>query len=397
MGIISYLRNYFRRLKSSDNSIILPFCVSFILFGRLLTVSSRIFYPILYALLFLLVIITPRSSQKKYNIFAILFLIAGLISIIANSETINMLFRPWERLALFAIMFAGLGPMGYSAKSTRFRYVSAEIMQIFFLIITLLSLVVFALNLPFGYNRTGFCGITGHSMDLSPIAALSSLFCLKESFEKPKKQMIIWILLMLASMAVMIIAASRGAMGGFLVALIMLVYSRVRKISFLIKSLILVGGLALLLYTVNPGGIMTGLEYKMERTESTGDISGGRSGKVVGYIDSFNDSPIFGIGFSTMKYGNVTAEGYFEPSNGWLFILSSTGIFGFLCVFILICQALNRSFRINRCSFYCATLVFFIVHSIIEGYILTIGNVFCIYMWMIVALLMDSKELANYE
>ena len=193
----------------------------------------------------------------------------------------------------------------------------------------------------------------------------------------------------------MIMGASRGAILGFFVAILYYIVIRVRKIGKSFTVVFIAVSAIIILFYVNPFSMMDNLEMKMERVERTEDITGGRDQMFQLRFRELSESPVFGVGFSSMKYSH-TENGFFEAGSGWVFILSSTGILGFIFSLLMCLTALNNSRRFPKTALLSATCLFFIIHSIVEGYILTVSNGLCLYLWLVVGLSTNKYYLKKY-
>ena len=363
-------------------------------FTQLLGVLSSISYALLFIVAIITTVIFFNSSKKDISFLALFFLLAGALSLMDSQ--LNKEFRPIERYLLFVIMFIGYGPVLQSKMTNSFRYLVFNYIQIWFVIITLGSFVTYFLRLPFAFGNAGFKGLTPHSMDLSPIAALASLYSMTKIRDCIKKQKVLWIVVFIICLSTMLLAASRGAILGFFVSILFYFIISYRRIGRSLTPIILVTGFVIALIWINPFSIMSGIEEKIERTEKLQDFSGGRNKMFETRYKEFHESPIFGVGFSSMRYTHINEKGYFEPGSGWVFILSSTGLAGFVFALWLCLRSINNSRRFPRLSLLSSTCLFFVIHSMIEGYILTVSNGFCIYMWMVVGLAANKKYLEYY-
>ena len=363
-------------------------------FTQLLGVLSSISYALLFIVAIITSVIFFNSSKKDISFLALSFLLAGALSLIGSP--LNNEFRPIERYLLFAVMFVGYGPVFQSKKTNNFRFLVYNYIQIWFVIITLGSFVTYFLRLPFAFGNAGFKGLTPHSMDLSPIAALASLYSMTKIREYTKKQKILWIVIFIICFSTMLLAASRGAILGFFVSILFYFIISYRRIGRSLIPIILVTGFVIAIVWINPFSIMNGIEEKMERSERLEDFSGGRNKMFEVRFKEFQESPVFGVGFSSMKYTHVNEKGSFEPGGGWIFILSSTGLMGFIFAVWLCLKSINNSWHYPRLSLLSCTCLFFVIHSMIEGYILTVSNGFCLYMWMTMGLAANRKYLSYY-
>lgn len=379
-------------------SIIFGFLSSIIIglkFSQLTNVVSNIFYLWLF-IIAIYSFVFALYNRASISFLGVWFLIFGIFSLIFND--VNELFRPYQRLFLFIIMFIGYGPIFQSKANNDFRYLTLKFIQYWFIILTIGSFITYFLNVPFAFGRAGFKGLTPHSMDLSPISALTALYAIDQYVRTSViKKRYILVVILLISIITMFMSASRGAILSFIFSCIVYTLYRSNKIKkaflFSLLLLALIGAMV----KMNPFNMLDGLNAKMERTESDDDFTGGRSNKMEPRIMEFEESPLFGCGFSTMKYTQVNSDGHFEPGSGWIFILSSMGLLGFITAILLNINALNNCWGYTHMAFWAATCIFFIFHTMIEGYSLTVGNPLCVYMWTTIGLISNKNLLQRYD
>lgn len=132
---------------------------------------------------------------------------------------------------------------------------------------------------------------------------------------------------------------------------------------------------------------------KQEYQEETGNTS--RDAVWADRMAEFKSSPLIGVGFGAHGVGNEKEVSRVETGGGWISILSQTGIIGLLLALSIIFKAFTpiRKIRQDR-SMICiyAAYFFFIVHSIVEGYMFQGGWYLCLIFWMVIGLLIENKQ-----
>lgn len=348
-----------------------------------------------FAIIALAALYNIFKGNRLGPILAFLFLLECLVSILIN--TVDMAFQPYSRLALLALTFVAVGPMMIGKNATNFKYFLLKFLFNWLIIIIVLSVICYFFRIPLAFGRAGFKGVASHAMDLAPIASIVLLYTVDKILRiEDKKEKCLFVMLLLLSVFILFVSASRGALVGFVVASLAYIFFRERNVGRCIKYILMLSVLGGGLVALNPGGMMLNFEAKMERVENDGDISGGRMNSLMPRFLEFEESPVFGIGFSTMKYTRISSDGYFEPGSGWVFILSSTGLLGFLFAFFLNITAIFNVWRNPNLVLYSSIAIFFMVHSCIEGYILTVGNPLCVLLWLNIGFLADKKNLYLY-
>ena len=104
------------------------------------------------------------------------------------------------------------------------------------------------------------------------------------------------------------------------------------------------------------------------------------------------------MGFGSVSLINPNSfdaeRGVVEPGNGWLFVLSSIGIFGGLVTvmiyFIPFFKLLKLSMRgDNFARGILLVLIFYMLHMFAEGYLLAAGNLSFALVWSTIAVAWD--------
>ena len=380
-------------LLSGRSSLILGFyaVISIVIIAVKCSIYGRVFSPLFFFIVLFTPIFIVAIHNGEISFLSLFFLLACLISLLFNE--INPLFRAEERFLLFLVLFMGFGPLFLSDETNRFRYLVFCGVNNLFVVITIISFISFLFGR--GYVRAGFGGIAGHPMDLAPIVALSLIYMIHRIKSAKKWQKRLIILYLLIGIFTLFLAASRGAIVGFFIAALYLIIKKKSSVKQTILNICALVIVPLALVLVNPMNVMTNLEDKFERVEETDDMYGGREQKMINRMAEFRESPIIGIGFSSMHTLEMDSKGHFEPSNGWMFILSSTGFLGFIFAVLLFAIPFYKYRKNTKLTFLLSTTLFFIIHTFIEGYSLTVGNPLCILMWMNVALI--NKPIDAYE
>ena len=348
------------------------------------------------------IMIIAKGRIRFSNYLVLLLLIVCLISLVFNRPPAY--FRVWSRLAVYSLVVLVVSPMFYSEYAVVMRF---RVLLFFLYIGTLLSVGSFfayflGINL---FERQGeildisagsFSGLMNHSMVLGPISALSSilLFSLILNSKRCRikiSRMVILIILMLFCCGACLLSASRIALVGLVVGLLMVVIvvyreqlSKAFKIVFLVLAL---GGASYPIW-----GKLA--EYVIQKNEGNivrGSIFYSREDKFEARIYEFKSNPVIGIGFcvSDPQFTGVNeSNGRVEPGSSWLAVASMTGILGLL-VFLPLCfVASKRVWKIQdplASSILTGTLFFLYVHMIAEGYIYAPKSCFSLLFWLVMS------------
>lgn len=132
---------------------------------------------------------------------------------------------------------------------------------------------------------------------------------------------------------------------------------------------------------------------KQEYQEETGTTS--RDAIWTDRMAEFKSSPLIGVGFGAHGIGEDKEVSRVETGGGWISILSQTGIIGLILALSIILKAFTPIRKIRQDnSMICiyAAYFFFIVHSIVEGYMFQGGWYLCLIFWMVIGLLIENKQ-----
>jgi hypothetical protein len=237
-----------------------------------------------------------------------------------------------------------------------------------------------------------FGGITIQSMTLSPIAAISSLILMYQLSNNRKVLIrILCIIGIVISVFICLLAGSRSALISLAVSIIYyikLFYKK--KISYFIASAVMIITIVAISYPIWYPYTET-IQNKMEYAEEHGSLTITREAKWKARLREFKASPILGCGFASVEKENAGVGGVVEPGNGWLFILSSMGIFAFIIFVTEFFKAIILSYKITNIKVYLLSsiLVFLGIHMNAEGYSLSSGSFFFFYLWLVFGYLLN--------
>lgn len=364
--------------------------------GKIPTISYYVTAPLL---LVSLVYCLRRGFIRNRN--CIFFLIVLPISIILGGP--DPVFRSWERLAFFVIVYLIASPL-YSNKTLATYRKNCFIIFLFCCsIIGIISFFAYFLGISwmtvdedtallYGektllyMERAGyFSGITKQSMMLGPIAGLGALLNLIEYLHSKRK---IFLLPLFFCIGSCMFAASRSAFIALLISILYMLY-REYGLSRFVRLLIactIVGSLSFPLWK----GALLGLSMKQEVHADDTELFDSRSEKYENRANEFISSPIWGIGFAaidtTSGEAYNTRTGTIEPGTSWLAILSMTGILGFALFVSIIANSYKGILKRKdpySCLLLCC-LILMMIHWNAEGYIFSAGNPLCFFSWLVI-------------
>lgn len=337
-------------------------------------------------------------GQNKNSILFVLFIL-----LIVASSVINMMFD--LRLVLFAFILILTCPIYTSLKWHLYKKEIIKNLFIGFIGVVLINLYAKII----GFNLRAitqqwqdltdkqFSGFCDQPMWLAAAAAVSTIYCAYLVFvqtEKKRLQQYLYIVLLLCSVYVTMISGSRSAflaaMGATGVVLYLLVKNKGRLIKYVVSATAVILVLSPIFLDRRTFGAMMA---KQEYQEEVGSTS--RDGVWSDRMAEFKSSPLIGVGFGAHGVGEDKEVSTVETGGGWISILAQTGILGLVLAISIIFKAFTPIRKIrqdNSMMVIYAAYFFFIVHSIVEGYMFQGGWYLCLIFWMVIGLLIENKQ-----
>jgi O-antigen ligase len=354
---------------------------------------------VVYASFFLFAFtIILLGSKPKLFMLAALVLIACIVSVFIND--IPEYFHSGERLLSFLFIFSCISPFVYTQKLSKFRIYLFRYSTFFIAGIIVLSILAKFTGIYSGTNAMGlFQGLTVHSMLLGPLSAITLIFSLWKvnSMAKNNKIRNRYIVIICFSFLCLLLAASRGAIIGAVIGLLIMFVSIYKnKIQGFVKVLFIL--LFVLVSTSSLwSGYLDGIIKKNEATSSEHGLASARSELWTYRIQEFNENPLFGIGFSTSKFGLIDTEvGQIEPGTSWGAIFAQIGLLGGLPFLFMIVYYFNFLIRsqdkFNNGAVLLGMLSFFVIHWFAEGYMLASGGFLFFYAWLLLGVIDAYKR-----
>lgn len=370
--------------------------------------------PILYPIcLFLFLFYSLAKCNFKFRSGAnivLLFWLICLISIIINNPP--SYFRAWSRLFMFIIMLAAFSPLLSNRIHASNQLLLCSYLINIIIIFTIGSFVANLLGINFfvaeGERLEGdvaghFSGIMNHSMMLGALGSLSAIKCFSDMLTlKQKNKKIICGVTALVSMLAVFLSGSRGATGALFLGLIGCLYQMsLQKKKHFSKYILIFALLLGVLYPLIIPYASPVLE-KSEHNLEEGGFFVSRERKNLARLAEIQDNFFTGVGYASVdpSLDDVDmATGSIEPGSSWLSIFSMTGVFGFIVFLIIVFTSIKKAFgkkNINYSPYWISGfLLFFLIHSLVEGYICAPGNILCCLFWLTLSLIWNNPTLFN--
>lgn len=299
------------------------------------------------------------------------------------------------QFAYFVLMIACASPMFSSYEVFVFRTRLLYALCMILPVVTLLNLYAYqtgvnmyieimTLERVAAYN---FSGYLHHPMWLAAINGMSNVTLLYLFYKQKESNW--WIkggivVLLVLSLYLSVVAASRAALASSLLAMGVMVYFESKTSGKLVRSIVVIGLLAYLLVpfiTRDSTAMQTKIDAENRGEGSSRDMAWGQR------IDEFKESPIWGIGFATAhSLEGWKYTGKVETGSGWLAILSQTGLVGALFFLIFFRRAAITVAEIKEegglLILFSCIFIYLCAHSVFEGYIYTAGYCPCMFFWL---------------
>lgn len=348
---------------------------------------------------YMLCVIYYGIYRNRIEIVPLFFILYLPISLYLSNPI--PIFRSWERLMAFMMLFIVASPLIQSVVARNLRRQTLTWILRFSVIISVICFFCYFLDINLfedDYRETyyddyeefigHFSGITRHSMLLGPISSIATLYLIDE-VRKHRRYILLPLIVM--TIGTLLFAASRlsivAAIAGVVLTLLMKYGARMRIVKYALITCVV----ATMIYPWTKQYIKPVIN-KHENVET--GVYDTRTEKIEFRFSEFKKSPIVGIGFASIDpdgqddYDMVT--GTIEPGSSWLAILSMTGIVGMI-LFIGIIVYSYYTIKFTDSYLLPSLLFFFIIHMMAEGYVFSSGNTIGFILWLVIGNCYDSR------
>lgn len=388
--MLKYIKRF---VKSNKYELAVSFFVFTNLFPK--------WFPQFFYYITFLMLLTKMSKFKltTYNMTTLFYVFIGYLWL---STTIGMVLD--LRLVIFSFVLYISAPRS----TVSWHLYKIKLLYCLFLGFGLATLANFYAKLA-GVNQivqddysisvgrvVEFSGFANYAMWTSCAAALSTLFFVSMAFRgtlKGKTQRYICFFMIVVSLYVTIISASRSSFLLSLVCSLLIIWMQSKRFA-VVRNLFIIGIVAVVcapFLMKNAQAMMhkkNGLKITVVNT-SRDELWSQR-------MEEFQSSPILGIGFAAHGVGNNKQVGRNESGGSFISVLAQAGIIGIVFVLIIWINATALPHGIGRnpdLILIYASFVFMSVHSIIEGYMFQAGWYLCLIIWLVVGVMIEHKTL----
>ena len=382
----------------------------YFLYALVIALSS--FSGIIATGLFILSSFCFGIKNTKFGSIGLLgFVFVCLFSIFVNNPP--SYFRVWERLAIFICTLLAYSPLIVNSKIGKNRVCLFEGLVFIMMIYGVASFIGFFFGINYfirneellDYTEAGhFSGFTNHSMVLAPVSSLGGIYGLSQLLTKQRKGLLglFWWGMTFMCFGAVLLSASRGSLGGLVLALVVAVYrySAAHMGRFIRYGLYVIAALAISFPLW--GGLTDYVIKKNDYNISQGGIAYSREAKMAARLYEIKNNIITGVGFSVVDEDVDYVDrqtGTIEPNSSWLGVFSMTGVFGFLLflgIFIHAFYSAYKKIPDKQISILLSAIMgYFFVHMMIEGYVLAGGSFLCGTYWLTIGVIYSYSNLVK--
>lgn len=332
--------------------------------------------------------ILKRRTLKRGKMF-VWFIVACYLTCFINQEFDY-------RLYIFTLIMITFTPIMDSLAIRNFRATYLTFCLYAFPIISLICLYCYYAGINMMSYEDGdvswdFSAIFPHSMWLGAAVGLSNVVCMWNVIHSSKKLRVFWTAVLLSSLYLSVVSASRSALVASLIAIFLLLLANAKNIKKFLKYTIVVVVTISLLYPL----YYNSADRMIAKNEHSEGTYGSRTEIFADGFDHFFEQPVFGSGFAVSYRDGKKYVGRLESGSGWLSILFQTGIVGFFIMMALLKPIKYKMIYIRkdkRFQFFFFPFVFICCHSFFEGYILTSGYYLCILFWLLLTCIVSYQS-----
>lgn len=395
-SITNWVVPIYEYLKGTNKIALLFICAELTkIVGFLPPISNIIIYGII-----IIYAIHCLSHTETYESIYLGLLLYIPLQILITSP--NVMFSPWQRYFLFAIIIITCSGMCQSEilRSERGRIFeiicfSCAVIGVGSFFARFLGINYMQVNGITDLSRAGiFGGLASHSMLLGPTAGVGTLYIVDKALKNKSKFLFVCSMLCLASV---LFASSRSAFLSTVAAGLAYLHFKTTNLGKFFKYFIVI----FIFFACSMPlwqGAMKGLIEKQNGNVIAGSTFASREDKWDQRLEEFKSSPIWGYGFVSVDPANndnsIGGGGQsIEPGSSWLSVLSMTGIIGLVFIGSIYVQAFLAVDKNSRNPFLFGVITLLTVNMFTEGYIFFGGSFLSFLFWITIGVCRDQKYL----
>ena len=359
----------------------------------------------LYAGVFALPLALTLREVPRFEPEVLLMLMAFAIGSL-NAEYREQSLQRWLGLAAAV---AAVGPLLRSRTATTMRAAAWKMIGLGCIITAIASALWVVLPLP----TTGwgiFSGISVHpkTLALDATIAVCLLVAWTTRANAPRT-----VPLTLVACAMIVMSGSRASVLTTLVCILLIAGIRGVRVERLVPGAVLMGALATLVspLVMNPLESETAQYYRIKGLENS------RDHLWAARLSEIEHFPLFGVGVGMAEvilpytamasqelatgdtYLSADGKVSIEPGSSWLAVFSMTGFLGGALFLVVLGRSsailahAGKEMDRRKLAELVAVMACFGLHMVEGGFVLSFGNPHCLYFWLLVGVLYDSRLL----
>lgn len=361
----------------------------------------------------MLVLMYVGSDGFNVKMPCALFLGAIVVSILGNN--IPVFFKPWSRLMQFAFLFVAASPLlgGEQIDRARRQMTMGVLWACSFVSVGSFLAYITGTGAYLTGIIQGYMGITPHPNFLGMYVMVAMVwFATLFMRSTEMRERIVWSGCWIASLIVVLLAASRASLGCALLGTVGVIYMRFRRNAgkmfnaIAISAMLTFMALPYLLPYMN-----TLLQKGISTEEAEADelVAATRGSIWDLRIQELNESPWIGVGAYSCDIYLPNADffysedaGSIELGSSYLGMLSQLGWLGFLAYLMIFVPIYYKCYKVGVhentpfAQLMVVLLTVIGVHMIVEGYAITAGAVQCVILWFVIGTADQSDKVADY-
>ena len=350
-----------------------------------------------YGIPLLIFFILSHKGETTFDFSILVFVFICFVSILTSQA--EKYFYQYERFLGFVVILVCLSSLFKNGALVNFRL--SLFTYVFYLLIAV-TIISFIGSISGFYViediRGGLIGASRHSMSLGTFAGLTLIFSLKQIIDHSQTVLkkYVWVAILIISILTIFISGARSALISAIIGSLFFLVKYFRNDKKRLFNVLMATVFILIATSSFWLAYTTVMDSKMNRDNTETSLTSSRDGLWNDRINEFISSPLLGVGFGSIDvsiskdtpFNKIT--GTLEPGSSWLFLLSSTGLFGFFSFLFLLISKMIRIYTVKNDdsfnSFILGILIFFTIHMFAEGYLLSCGELtFCLF-WLTIGI-----------
>jgi len=361
----------------------------------------------------MVVLMYVGSDGFNLNIACAAFLGLIVVSIVGNN--IPVFFKPWSRLMQFVFLFIAGSPLlrGEHIDRARRQMMIGIFWSCGFIAVGSFLAYLTGTGAYLSGIIQGYMGITPHPNFLGMYVMIAMVwFATLFMRSTETKEYVVWASCWVASLIVVLLAASRASLACALLGSAGVIYLRFRKNAgkmFNAAAIVIMLTFLALPYLLPYMGTLLQKGVSTDEGEADELVAATRGSIWDLRIQEMNESPWIGVGAYSCDINLPNADIFYSEDSGsielgssYLGMISQLGWLGFLAYLAIFIPILVKTYKVSVDEntpfgqLLMVMLTVLSIHMIVEGYAITAGAVQCVIMWFLIGVADQADKVADY-